>query len=638
MIDILYKHPEAYFEASAIIFDLILIIFANVQTRSGKGKSRSFKVLLYVVTLLTVFEVATDGFLRDVSQDTNSCFLINLCNSLWFICVAALGFGLHEYFCNLFSIRYNRAVKWISIYILASFYIIMVANIFLGWVSKYDVENDVYVHGVLYPVGTGVLIYLYLMVVLLYFVRFKQIPNRFKFVVFMMTALVIATLFIQPFLESGIGIVGVSASLGILMLYFTVETSDHEELISATEKLEVAREEADNANAAKSVFLEDMSHEIRTPINALMGFNELILKESDNEETLMYAQDMGVAIETLLSIVSDVLDISKIESGEFTLLNEPYTLAKVIKDVEIIIRSRAETKGLDFKVEVDKNLPDELKGDETRIRQVIINILNNSVKYTKKGGIVFNVSGERDGGTANLCLTFKDTGIGIKKEDMATLFDSYQRFDVDDDNKNIEGTGLGLAIVKEIVDRLGGTIEVDSEYGVGTTFTVRFSQAIIGNKIIAEHTTVKAPVKKVQKEAKIVAPMAKVLVVDDNTMNLKVIKGLLKDTEVMVSTAEGGAEAIEVLKEDKFDIVFLDAFMPAIDGPAVFRAIKSDRNNINYSTPVIVVTADALSDSRDKFMEMGFDEYLSKPIKVDLLKNTLFRFLPDELKEERIGG
>ncbi|MCR4716937.1 MAG: response regulator [Lachnospiraceae bacterium] len=639
MVDALYRHPEAYFEASAIVFDLILVLFANAQIKDDKKSAVYFRFLLYTVTLLTVFEVATDGFLKDMENTAFSTYLINICNSFWYICVASLGYGIAMYFSTILNSKSSNHIVILNRVILIVFIVIMIINVFNGWVSSYDFSEANYVHGPLYiVVGNGIPIYLYMRIVYYYFRYFTEIPKRYKFAMFMVFVLVAVTVIFQPMLAFGVSFIGLSSSLGMLILYFTVETDDHKRMVVATEQLKLAREEADNANAAKSAFLADMSHEVRTPINALMGFNEMILKESEDEETLMYAQDMSAAIETLLSTVSEVLDISKIESGEFTLVDEPYHLAKILKEVSIIIGARAENKSLDFKLELDESLPDELRGDETRVRQIIINILNNAIKYTNKGTVCFKVEGERVADKVNLVFTFTDTGIGIKKEDLPTIFDSYKRFEENEQNKNVEGTGLGLSIVKEIVDRLGGTIDVESEYTKGSEFVVSFSQNLVGNGTIKDYSAKKTVVKEKKPAKYLVAPMARVLAVDDNTMNLKVIKGLLRDTEVMVSTADGGAEAIDILKNEKFDIVFLDAFMPTIDGPTVFKTVREDKDNINNKTPIVVITADALADSREKFMAMGFDEYISKPIKVDLLKSTLFSFLSDNLIEERVRG
>ncbi len=638
MIDVLYKHPETYLEACAIGFDLILILFANLQTKRGQDIARKFKVLLYLATILVIAEVCARGLFKDLKGTTLDYYAINIANSMAYLSTCYLGYGIMDYYYFIFK---RRRFDWYVILnnvILVFYTIAIIVNLFTGIISLYDYNIGGFVHGVLYfPVGNLVPIFYYVSIVFVFAVSFKGIPGKLKTSLSFATLMIILGVIIQPISNISITVTGLFASLSIVTLYFTVETEDHAKLLEITESLEKARVEADNANAMKSTFLADMSHEIRTPINALSGLNDLIIKESKDEETVMYAEDMKSAIDALLATVSDVLDISKIESGEFTLDENEYHLAKVLREVNIIINSRAKDKSLEFKTEVDDNVPDRLIGDSVRLRQVIINILNNSVKYTKEGSITFKVNGKSDDEYVDLTFVFSDTGIGIKKDDIEKLFDSYTRFEADDKNKNVEGTGLGLSIVKEIIDRMNGSIKVESEYGVGTTFTIKVRQKIAGEGKVSEYTEQTGKKVEEVKAKRMVAPDAKVLVVDDNAMNLKVAKGLLKDTLVNVSTVDGGAEAIDITKQEKFDIILLDAFMPTIDGPAVFSAIREDVENPNNATPIIVVTADALADSRQKFMDMGFDEYLSKPLKQQLLFGTLFRFLPEELIEEREG-
>ena len=638
MIDVLYKHPETYLEMCAAGFDLILILFANLQTKRGQGTAKRFKILLYLATVLVIAEVCARGLFRDLKGTTLDYYAINIANSLAYLSTCYLGFGIMEYYSFIFKLKRAKWYMMLNIGILAVYTIVIIINLFTGVISLYDYSTGGYVHGVLYfPIGNLIPIFYYVSIVVIFVVSFKGIAGKIRTPLSFATLMIILGVIIQPLSNISITVTALFASLSIVTLYFTVETEDHSKLLEVTESLEKARIEADNANAMKSTFLADMSHEIRTPINALSGLNDLIIKESKDEETVMYAQDMKSAIDALLATVSDVLDISKIESGEFTLDEGEYHLAKLLRETNVIISSRAKDKSLEYKVDVDGNIPDRLIGDSVRLRQVIINILNNSVKYTKEGSVSFKVAGKQDEGYVDLVFVVSDTGIGIKKEDLDKLFDSYARFEADDKNKNVEGTGLGMSIVKEIIDRMNGTIKVESEYGVGTTTTIKVRQKIAGEGKVSEYT--EATVKKGEevKTKRVVAPDAKVLVVDDNSMNLKVAKGLLKDTLVNVSTVDGGAEAIELTKNEKFDIILLDAFMPTIDGPQVFKTIREDSDNPNNSTPIIVVTADALSDSRQKFMDMGFDEYLSKPLKQQLLFEVLFSFLPEELVEEREG-
>ncbi|MBQ9437469.1 MAG: response regulator [Lachnospiraceae bacterium] len=417
------------------------------------------------------------------------------------------------------------------------------------------------------------------------------------------------------------------------------------------DKLREEKQIAEQANVAKSDFLANMSHEIRTPINAMLGMNEIILRESLQARDLLprerdairsvfsnickYSGDIESAGHSLLAIINDILDFSKIENGKMEIIRAPYKLSSVLNDVSNMIVFKARSKELTFQVEVDETLPDILDGDEVRIRQVITNILNNAVKYTDEGAVHLAVSsgqGERrKGERIDLVVRVKDTGIGIKKEDMDRLFNKFERVNLER-NSTVEGTGLGLAITQSLLGLMDGTIDVQSVYGVGSIFTVTIPQTIVSTEPVGNF---REKFEKSMQEAKarkdgFKAPDARILIVDDTRMNLIVAKGLLKNTEIKIDTATSGEEAIRLAKTNPYDLILMDQRMPGMDGTKAMQKIQAQKDGANRSTPVICLTADAVSGARERYLSQGFTNYLSKPIDSAALERMLVEYLPSE--------
>ncbi len=414
---------------------------------------------------------------------------------------------------------------------------------------------------------------------------------------------------------------------------------------SVNNQLEKAIANAVAAGKAKSQFFAQMSHEIRTPINAVIGMNEMILRECTDSTIIKYAQNAHAASESLLSLINDILDFSKLESEKMELVEETYKLDELIRNLINMIKFRAEKKELDFRVRVNENIPNELFGDSTRIRQVVVNFLTNAVKYTKVGGIVFSVDMElgldedtgvkRQLGELLLKFSVKDSGIGIRDEDKSKLFKDFERFDAKQ-NKNIEGTGLGLAITAKLVKLMRGKIEVDSIYGEGSTFTVLVPQKVIGKKGVGRFEE-KVKVEKNKTDVyrvSFIAPSAKILVVDDNEMNLLVATSLLKATKIQVDTAMSGIAALKKLADKPYDLVFLDQMMPNLDGIQTLKLAKEMEGNKSKGVPMIALTANAISGAKEMFLREGFTDYLSKPIDARELEKMLMEYLPKEKLRE----
>ena len=393
------------------------------------------------------------------------------------------------------------------------------------------------------------------------------------------------------------------------------------------------------ANEAKTAFLSNMSHEIRTPINTILGMNEMILREEHDDTILGYAESIRSAGGSLLGIINDVLDFSKIEAGKIEIIPVEYDISSVISDLVNMVHKRADEKGLTLNLKFDSDIPKILYGDEVRIKQVISNILTNAVKYTEKGSITFSISGDKiadDPDNVMLCVSVEDTGIGIRQADIRRLFSKFERIE-ETRNRNIEGTGLGMNITKSLLELMGSSLEVESVYGEGSKFSFRLKQKVVRWEPLGDYrASYREHVRNRRRyEEKFVAPGARILVVDDNPMNLMVFQSLIKQTMIKTDTAERGDEGISLTRSEKYDILFLDHMMPEKDGIETLHEIRSDEGNPNKNTPAVCLTANAISGAREKYINAGFDDYLTKPVDTDKLEKVLLAILPKDLIIEK---
>ena len=393
-----------------------------------------------------------------------------------------------------------------------------------------------------------------------------------------------------------------------------------------------AAEAAEAANKSKSQFLSNMSHEIRTPINAVLGMNEMILRESSDPQILEYAENIRTAGNTLLGLVNDILDFSKIEAGKMEIIPVEYALSSLLNDLVNMIQARAEKKGLEFNINAEWSLPSDLYGDEIRFKQIVTNILTNAVKYTEKGSVTLTVTSRKiDDDTARIRVSVKDTGIGIKQEDLKKLYSAFERIE-EKRNRTIEGTGLGMNITQRLLEMMGSQLEVHSVYGEGSDFSFELVQKVVNWHPIGdfEESYRHALSQHKKYREKFTAPTAKILVVDDTVMNLTVIKGLLKQTKVKIDTADSGYEALNLVTKNRYDIIFLDHRMPGIDGIETLQRMKKLADNLNNDTPVISLTANAISGARQIYIDAGFQDYLTKPIDSAKLEEMMIEYLPAE--------
>ena len=415
------------------------------------------------------------------------------------------------------------------------------------------------------------------------------------------------------------------------------------------EQLEKAREAADRANKAKSDFLAEMSHEIRTPINAVLGMNEMIRRESgrgDAEESAEkreeafrhigeYAGNIEEAGTNLLSIINDILDFSKIEAGRMELVPGNYELNSLLSDASQAVAFRMREKGLEYTVDADGTIPNVLYGDKVRIRQILTNLLTNAYKYTRQGSVRLEVRAVggpfRPGDTVTLRITVWDTGIGIREEDIPKLFTKFQRLDLEE-NGTVEGTGMGLAITSNLLSMMGGTISVESIYGKGSAFSVTLPQRVVSAEPLGTVRVWDGDDGKEEHgwQETFHAPEARILVVDDTRMNITVTVGLLQKTGMRIDTAQSGPEALELAKTTAYDLILMDQRMPGMDGIETLRLIRGAEEGSNRETPVICMTADAIIGAKERYTGAGFDDYLAKPVSGENLERMIARYLPPE--------
>ena len=486
-------------------------------------------------------------------------------------------------------------------------------------------DANVYHEGILYPIFTLLPFVSIICNTSLIIQYFKKLELNVR------TSLLIFAIipFLNPLLQAvmpGIDTADMSFAIMAMVLYSI-------DLVNTNRAAE-ASIRAMAKSDAKSDFLSNMSHEIKTPLNSVLGMNEMVLRECDDPKIIGYSENIKSSGNTLLGLINDILDFSKIEAGKIEIIPAEYDLSSVIHDLVNLIQIKTDAKGLELKLDIDGSTPKMLKGDEIRIKQIITNILTNAAKYTEKGSITFKLTCkdiDRDHDKAIIRVSVIDTGIGIKPEDMEKLFAKFERIE-EKRNMHIEGTGLGMSITQSLLDMMGSELEVESVYGEGSTFSFDLEQEVLAWDPLGDYeASYKDRMKKSKKyKVKLHAPEAKALVVDDNKVNLTVFKSLIKDTLIQTDIAKSGDECLARTAEKTYDIIFLDHMMPGKNGPETLQELKSQESNPNKDTPVICLTANAISGAREQYISAGFTDYLTKPIPPDKLEDMLIEHLPKD--------
>ncbi|MCR5387814.1 MAG: response regulator, partial [Lachnospiraceae bacterium] len=619
-----------WLEVAALGFNLLIWIFYRVQYKSKNEINHRFEILTAVVFMLTFTDIASAisiSYSAVVPRWLN--YLLNGGNYV-FVQVSAYAFVC--YIRTLVDRKHTffaKAERVVTILYAVS----ELANPVFKYYFRFD--DTGYVHGPIYHVQ---MLFAYIFIVssaLLLLRNYQKLDTRKIVGTASYVVLMLVTGIVQVFVVPRFLLTGLASTITLFVIFLLMETPDYYKLMETMDELENAKIEANRANESKSKFLANMSHEIRTPLNAILGMDEMILREEKDQDILEYARNIRSSGDTLLKIINDILDFSKIESGKLTINPYNYDISSTICNADTMFKMKAEEKGLSFITDADPDLPKTLYGDEMRISQIIINLLNNAIKYTEKGKVGFEIGfkpGENEKQIL-LCITVKDSGIGIKDEDMAKLFAEFQRLDLKK-NRNIEGTGLGLAITSRLVQEMGGTINVESTYGNGSIFSVEIPQTVIDSKPMLTFKTKALKSDAEHYEPKFIAPDVKILAVDDNKVNLVVLCKLLKRTEVQITQAMSGKTALSFMEKESFDIVLLDHMMPEMDGIETLHRAKEIDRQTGHNPVYVALTANAITGAGDMYMKEGFDAYITKPIDVKKLEETLKKFITQRKNTE----
>lgn len=609
-------NSSIFFQICSLFYISLLLIIYFSKKRLGTVENKIYIILAVTNLIGLILDISSVYTISNMSQYpilnkfVSKAYLVYLLSWMFLFTIYVLIISTNK------KIDKNKTELHLSDYknkvypATILYFIFLILTIILPLYYK-DNGNVIYSYGpstnLLYFVS-GLCIFTWLICLLL---NFKQIKQKKYVPIF--AFLIIGTLvtIIQGAHPEYLLMTSMETFITFLM-YFTIENPD----MKLINELNIAKDQAIKANNAKSEFLSSMSHEIRTPLNAIVGFSQALSEEDINDNAKDEVKDIMMASNSLLELVNGILDISKIESGKIEIVNTEYQFKNIYDELVILAKARMGDKPLDFRCHYDEDIPSVLYGDYTRIKQIILNILTNAVKYTREGYIDFSVSSVRKDDICRLIISVEDSGIGIKQENIPKLFTKFERLDLEK-NITIEGTGLGLAITKKLVELMNGTIVVQSIYGKGSKFTIAIDQRVVHKEVVVE----KSEEKKV---SEVHAEGRKVLIVDDNKINLKVASRLLENYKLDITTVESGALCIDKVNSNTYDLILMDDMMPNMSGVETLHKLKEIDG---FATPVVALTANAVTGMKEKYLNDGFDDYLAKPINRDELNNIVAKYL-----------